>query len=374
MMVSHCASYIGEEAFMSEDQPVAVRKQGRREFLKAGGAITAALLAPSAALADAAKTLPSLPSNPKTPTAMPTRNLGKTGYRVGIFSLGGQAALERGNNFDVAVPIIERALDLGVNYIDTSSIYGGPDRWSEQYVGKVMARRRNEAFLATKTKERTREGSMRMIEKSLQLLQTDHVDLWQLHDIGTMTDVNEIFAKGGAMEALLEMQQQKVVRNLGITGHYRPESLMECIKRHPFDTILMAINAADPHHYSFNQELLPLAVERQMGIIGMKVPARSRLLSSWTPPSIEAQKHSWEGMNVQTSTPGTMTMREAMYYVLSRPVSTVIIGCDTIAQLEENVQLAREFTPLSDTQVAGLVARAEPVAKPSLFFRFYDRP
>jgi len=170
------------------------------------------------------------------------------------------------------------------------------------------------------------------------------------------------------------MQQQKVVRNLGITGHYRPESLMECIKRHPFDTILMAINAADPHHYSFNQELLPLAVERQMGIIGMKVPARSRLLSSWTPPSIEAQKHSWEGMNVQTSTPGTMTMREAMYYVLSRPVSTVIIGCDTIAQLEENVQLAREFTPLSDTQVAGLVARAEPVAKPSLFFRFYDRP
>ena len=115
---------------------------------------------------------------------MPTRNLGKTGYKVGIFSLGGQAALEKPNNFDVAVPIIERALDLGVNYIDTSSIYGGPERWSEQYVGKVMAQRRNEAFLATKTKERTRDGSMRMIEKSLQLLQTDHVDLWQLHDIG----------------------------------------------------------------------------------------------------------------------------------------------------------------------------------------------
>ena len=203
---------------------------------------------------------------------MPTRNLGKTGYKVGIFSLGGQAALEQPNNFDVAVPIIERALDLGVNYIDTSSIYGGPERWSEQYVGKVMAHRRNEAFLATKTKERTRDGSMRMIEKSLQLLQTDHVDLWQLHDIGTMTDVNEVFAKGGAMEALLEMQEQKVVRHLGITGHYRPDALMECIRRYPFDTILMAMNAADPHHYSFNEALLPLAVERQMGIIGMKIP------------------------------------------------------------------------------------------------------
>jgi aryl-alcohol dehydrogenase-like predicted oxidoreductase len=364
---------IGEEVDMSENPSLAARRQGRREFLKAGGAVTAALLAP-AALAETPKALPGLPSNPVTPTAMPTRNLGKTGYKVGIFSLGGQAAIERANNFDVAVPIIERALDLGVNYIDTSSIYGGPDRWSEQYVGKVMAHRRSQAFLATKTKERTREGSLRMIEKSLQLLQTDHVDLWQLHDVGTMTDVGEIFAKGGAMEALLEMQQQKVVRYLGITGHYRPEALIECIRRHPFDTILMAMNAADPHHYSFNQELLPLAVERQMGIIGMKIPARGRILSSWTPPPIEQQKHSWEGMSVQATGPGTINMREAMYYTLSRPVSTVIIGCDTIAQLEENVHLAREFTPLSDGQAAELVARAEPVSKPSLFFRFYDRP
>jgi uncharacterized protein len=262
---------------------------------------------------------------------------------------------------------------MGVNYIDTSSIYGGPQRWSEQYVGKVMAKRRNEALLATKTKERTRDGSMQMIEKSLQLLQTDHVDLWQLHDIGTMTDVNEVFAKGGAMEALLEMQQQGVVRYLGITGHYRPDALMECIHRHDFDCILMAMSAADPHHYSFNEALLPLAVEKQMGIIGMKIPGRGRILSSWTPQPLEVQKHMWEGM-VLAPTPGTLTMREAMYYTLSRPVSTVIIGCDNIAQLEQNVQLARDFTPLSANQEKELVARAEPVAKPSLFFRFYDRP
>ena len=355
---------------MSDNQPAAARNQGRREFLKAGGAITAALLAPSA-LADTPKALPGLPSNPKTPAAMPTRNLGKTGYKVGIFSLGGQGSLERANNFDVAVPIIERALDLGVNYIDTSSIYGGPERWSEQYVGKVMAHRRKEAFLATKTIERSREGSLRMIEKSLQLLQTDHVDLWQLHDVGSQANVDAIFAKGGAMEALLEMQEQKVVRYLGITGHFRPDCLIECIKRHPFDTILMAINAADPHHYSFNEALLPLAVEKQMGIIGMKIPARGRILSTWTPPPIEAQKHMWEGM-VLAPTPGTINMREAMYYALSRPVSTIIIGCDTVPQLEENVQLAREFTPLSDSQVAELVKRAEPVSRQSLFFRFYD--
>jgi len=359
---------------MSETQTTSALKQGRREFLRAGGAMTAALLTTSALKADAPKSMPALPSNPVTPAAMPTRNLGKTGYKVGIFSLGGQAALEHGNNFDAAVPIIERALDLGVNYIDTSSIYGGPERWSEQYVGKVMARRRNEAFLATKTKERTRDGSLRMIEKSLQLLQTDHIDLWQLHDVGTLYDVDQIWAKGGSMEALLEMKEQKVVRFLGLTGHYRPDALIEGINRYPFDTILMAMNAADPHHYSFNDKLLPLAVEKQMGIIGMKIPGRSRLLASWNPPSIEAQKHSWEGMTFQTSNPGTLTMREAMYYTLSKPVSTVIIGCDTIAQLEENVHLAREFTPLSDAQATQLVAKAEPVAKPSLFFRFYDRP
>jgi len=354
--------------------PASPSSQGRRDFLKIGGAATAALLTPSAFATTPDKTLPALPQNPRTHGAMPTRNLGKTGFKVGIFSLGGQAALEKANNFDTAVPIIERALDLGVNYIDTSSIYGGPDRWSEQYVGKVMAKRRNEAFLATKTKERTRDGSMRMIEKSFELLQTDHVDLWQLHDVGTQYDVDQIFAKGGAMDALLEMQQQKAVRYLGITGHYRPEALVECIRRHDFDCILMAMNAADPHHYSFNQELLPLAVEKQMGIIGMKIPGRGRILSTWTPPPIEQQKHSWEGMTFQTDKPGTLTMREAMYYTLSRPVSTVIIGCDSIPQLEENVHLAHNFTPITEKQQTELVAKAEPCAKPSLFFRFYDRP
>jgi hypothetical protein len=315
-------------------------------------------------------------SNPaplfSTSDAMPTRNLGKTGYKVGIFSLGGQAALEKSNNEAAAVPVIERALDLGVNYIDTSSIYGGPERWSEQYVGRVMKHRRSDAFLATKTKERTREGSMRMIETSLKLLQTDHVDLWQLHDIGTMTDIDEIFAKGGAMEALLQARDQKMVRYLGITGHYRPDALIEAIHRYPFDAILMAVNAADPHHYSFSEHLLPLAVEKQMGIIGMKVPARGRILSSWAPPPIEQQKHSWEGM-VLAPTPGTLDMRQAMYYSLSLPVSTVIIGCDSISQLEHNVQLAREFTPFNQQQMAALTEKAQPVAKQSLFFRFYDR-
>ena len=344
----------------------------RRTFLKTGGAVAAGLLAQAATTAKADTQLHAMPSNPRTLTAMPTRNLGKTGYKVGIFSLGGQAALERGNNFDAAVPIIERALDLGINYIDTSSIYGGPERWSEQYVGQVMKSRRNEAFLATKTKERTREGSLRMIEKSLKLLNTDHVDLWQLHDIGLPEDVDAVFAKGGAMEALIEMQQQGVVRYLGVTGHYRPEALIDTVNRHPFDCILMALSAADSHIHSFQEKLLPLVVEKQMGIIGMKVPARGRLLSSWTPPSLDAQRHSWEGSAIATRS-GVMTMKDAMGFALTHPVSTIIVGCDNLQQLEENVRIARDFTPLSQTQMAALNAAAAPVAEQSLFFRSTDR-
>ena len=350
-------------------------RHGRRKFLKTGGAVAAGLIAQASGAASAQAAEISVAASPvATPIkSMPTRNLGRTGYQVGIFSLGGQAALELPNNEDIAVPIIERALDLGVNYCDTSSIYGGPARWSEQYYGKVMKRRRAQTFLATKTKERTRDASMRMIEKSLELLQTDHVDLWQLHDIGTLEDVDQCFARGGAMEALLAAKEQGIVKNLGITGHHRPEALMECIRRYNFDTILMALNAADPHQHSFSDKLLPMAVEARMGIIGMKVPARGRLLASWTPPPIEKQQHSWEGQAVISTKPGTLNMREAVFYTLSQPVSTIIIGCDSIAQLDENVQLAKEFTPLSQTQMAALTERSEPIAKQALFFRNFDR-
>jgi len=317
----------------------------RRDFLKLGTAATVGFLA-GALPAGAQKALSPLPENPRTRDAMPTRNLGKTGYRTALFSLGGQAAIEKPNNEEVAVPIVERALDLGVNHIDTAAAYGRPDRWSQRYIGQVIKRRRRETFLATKTHDRTRDGSWKLLEDSLNLLQTDHLDLWQIHNLTRMEQVEQIFAPDGAVQALLEAREQKIVRHLGVTGHADPYVLAEAIRRFPFDTILLALNAADKHHLSFIENLLPLAVEKQMGIIGMKVPARGRILGA-----------------------SGITMRQAYDYVLSLPVSTVIIGCDSVAQLEENIQLAHTFTPLNDEQMAALVARVEPIHRDALFFR-----
>jgi uncharacterized protein len=350
------------------DQPPSF--SDRRQFLKNGGALAAGLLSHEAQAAT--NQLPALPANPRTRASMPTRNLGKTGYKVGIFSLGGQSAIEQPNNFKVAVPLIERALDLGVNFIDTAPRYGLPERWSEQYIGRVMQHRRNDVFLATKTRERRRDASLKMIEESLRLLKTDHLDLWLLHNIGIPQEVDAVFAKGGAMEALIEMHDQKVVRCLGVAAHYHPEPIIDIINRHPFDAIILALNAADAHNpHSFTEQLLPLAVQKQMGIIGMKIAARGRILSNWTPPPVEEQQRSWEGVATR---PGTLNMREAMRYTLSLPVSTVIVGCDNIAQLEENVQIASEFTPLSQAQMAALNKLAAPVARQSLFFHFETRP
>src|SRR5271166_2781339 len=154
----------------------------RRNFLKTTGAVTAGALAGSLlpeSAAAAPASLPSIPFNPATAGAMPTRNLGRTGHRPGIFSLGGQASIEQPNNEAVAIPIIERALDLGVNYVDTAAAYGGKDRWSQRYVGQVMKHRRSQVYLASKTHDRTRDGSLALLEESLRLLNTDHLDAWR---------------------------------------------------------------------------------------------------------------------------------------------------------------------------------------------------
>jgi hypothetical protein len=304
----------------------------RREFVKLGAASTAAVVLGPRALG--ANTPP-----------MAERPLGRTGHRVRLFSLGGQATLEQPDRLEESVAIINRAIDLGVNYLDTAAAYGRGI--SQTYLGEVMATRRNEVFLATKTHNRTRDGSLQLLEDSLKRLRTDHIDLWQLHNITRTEQLDQIFGKDGAIEALTRARDEKIVRFLGITGHYDPAVLMDGLRRFPFDTILMALNAADRHHTPFQDTVLPLANEMGLGVIGMKIPARGRLFRDG----------------------GVTSMRDAMHYVLTLPVSTVIVGCDSVAQLEENVRLAREFTPLAASEMRRIEALTAPYATDAAFFK-----
>ncbi len=321
----------------------------RRTFLKAGLTGTAGislglLQARSGAAAPDAPAPSQSTAGSEPLRGMPRRSLGRTGHEVALFSLGGQATLEQEGSkaHDTAVAIIHRALDLGVNYCDTAPLYGP----SQDYYGEVLKTRRKETFLATKTDDRTRDGSLRLLEASLRRLNTDHVDLWQMHHVGSRADLESAFGKGGALEAMVRAKEEKSARFLGITGHFDPASLLEGLRRYDFDCILMALNAADRHHLPFQEELLSTAVSKKMGIIGMKVPARGRLLQ---------QAH--------------LTMKECVGYTWTLPVSTVIIGCDTVAQLEENVSLARAFKPLPAETMVKIESRTRDTARECAWYK-----
>ncbi len=315
-------------------------KVTRRQFVRTvvGTGLAAGIasrVAPFEALAN------SLSPSPK----MPTRPLGKTGHSVCLFSLGGQATLEEGGRTDDALKIIDRALDLGVNYVDTAAAYGRGI--SETYIGQIMKTRRKEVFLASKTHDRSYDGSMRLLERSLKNLQTDHLDLWQLHNVRTQEDLEKIFADDGAIKALEQARSEHVVRFLGITGHRDPFVLRKGIEQYPFDTILMALNAADKHEASFIDNLLPIAVQKNMGIIGMKVPARGRIFKDG----------------------GLSGMDQAMGYVLTLPVSTVIVGISTVEELEQNVRIASNFSPFSDDEMTKLEGLTKPYYADATWFK-----
>jgi predicted aldo/keto reductase-like oxidoreductase len=306
-----------------------------------------------------------LPFNPRTFAAMSTNALGKTGYKVGILSLGGQATIEIPGREDESEKIINRAIDLGINYIDTAASYGRG--LSQKNIGRVMKTRRNEVFLATKTHRRSYDESMQLLEESLKSLQTDHLDLWQLHNVQRQEQVDQIFANDGAIKALEKARSEGIVKHLGITGHYEPLILKQCIDRYDFDTILMAVNGADVHYLSFKNYLLPEVQKKGMGIISMKVATRGRMLSSWTPPPLDEQPQ-----RMATKLPGALTIKEALEYNMSLPVSTTIIGVDNVKQIEENVQIASEFSPLSPDEMAAIEYKCLPIVRQGLYFRRWN--
>lgn len=282
--------------------------------------------------------------------AMPERELGKTGVRLPIMGLGGagQTPLSWNNHEQDAVAIIQRALELGIRYFDTAAEYGP----SEDYLGKVLPPYRKQIFLASKSSQRDRDGAWRELERSLKRLKTDHLDLWQLHHVPSQQDLDKIFGKDGAIQAVEEAKQQQLIRFVGITGHYEPAIIVEGLRRYPFNTTLIPINAADKHHpRPFIPAVLPLARERQIGVIAMKVPAYGRLLK-----------------------PGVLDgMHQALGYTLSQSgVHCCIIAAETTAQLESNVNVARAFHPLSDKALLDIEQRTVATWQDQTFFRAWS--
>jgi len=255
---------------------------------------------------------------------------------VTLFGLGGEGVLRTYDRAAEAVRVIHRALEHGVNYCDTAPAYAG----SLDYYGAALGERRAEIFLASKTHDRTRDGSLRLLEHSLQRLRTTHLDLWQLHDLRTRGDLERIFGQGGALEALVQAREEGLVRFLGLTGHHDPAILLEAMRRFPFDTALLALNAADIHRLSFIPTALAAAAQRGMGVIGMQIYAQGALLS-----------------------PDKLTAEDAMGYVLSLPgVSTVVVGCRTPAEVDDNVRIACQFAAFDTPQLRRLETRTQSYA------------
>lgn len=277
---------------------------------------------------------------------MPRRPLGKTGLQVSILGLGGGAVigLKGTDNERKAIDLVRRAVELGVNYIDTAREYGP----SEERIGTALQGARQDVVLATKTQDRTRDGSMRLLEESLKALQTDYLDVWQIHHIDHPDEVKAVMAKEGAVQALQEAKEQGVVRHIGVTGHYDPRPLAALIRRHDFDTALLAMNAADVHGaHSFIDKALPEALAKKMGVVCMKVTSLGRIFNAW---------------NINN-------MADALYYCLSLPVATAIVGVDNEAQLLEDAALARAFEKLSRSEMRRIEGLTKDYANIANFFR-----
>lgn len=275
---------------------------------------------------------------------VPRRVLGKTGEKVSVVGLGGAIAVA--GNPGKAEAVVSRALDLGINYVDTAAGYGD----SEENIGRVMRERREEAFLASKTEERSYDGAMREFERSLERLQTDYLDLYQLHGVHRRDGWERLKAEDGGLQALRELKRQGVVRFTGVTGHKNAPLLKEVVQEHSFDCVLLSLNAGDVHYDSMLQEVIPAAREKEMGIVAMKVA-------------------SYDGRIFRED--GIRSMEQSLGYVLSCPVSTAIIGISDLCELEENISIAREFKPFSEGKMKELEELTRHYEREVNFFKHH---
>ncbi|HXJ92747.1 MAG TPA: aldo/keto reductase [Terriglobia bacterium] len=260
---------------------------------------------------------------------LPHRNLGGNGVKVPILAFGCGSRFLMYEDEDKALEALNHAIDLGITYLDTAYAYG--DGKSETRVGKVMATRRNEVFLATKIPDRTRDAFMSRLEASLKRLQTDHVDLVHIHSLGKPDDLTKIEAPDGAIHGLLEAREQKMARFIGMTSHTDGTVMAQAIEHHPLNCVQMALNASGNGH--FEEVALPVAVRKKLGVIAMKVTGQEFLLGSAA---------------------GKTGIDNLLRYSLSLPVSAAVIGMPQLDFVSHNAEIARNFVPLTPPELANL--------------------
>jgi len=308
----------------------------RREFL--GAMLTTSLLAGVAG--------PDLWAA-VTENGIPYRKLGRTGERVSLVGLGGYHIGMQSDEQD-SIKIIRTALDSGINFLDNCWDYNGGN--SEIRMGRALRDGyRQKAFLMTKIDGQTKKAAAAQLDESLQRLQTDHIDLLQFHEVIRMTDPERIFAPGCGMEAALEAKKAGKVRYIGFTGHKNPAMhlhMLETAATHQFhfDAVQMPLNAMDAHFESFGQRVLPVLVKNEIGVLGMKPMGAGLLLQS-----------------------NTLSPVECLHYAMNLPTSVVITGCQSLANVEQALDAARSFKPLSSAEVAALLARTEQAARDGHF-------
>jgi uncharacterized protein len=252
---------------------------------------------------------------------LPHRTLGRTGASVSILAFGCGSRFLMYEDEENALAALNHAIDLGIRYLDTAYAYG--DGKSETRVGKVMATRRKEVWLATKIPDRTRDEFMRRLEGSLKRLQVDQLDLVHIHSLGRADDLAKLEAPDGALKGLLEAREQKMTRFIGMTSHTDGAVMKQAIERHDLDCVQMALNAS--RNGRFEELALPAAKKKGLGVIAMKVTGQEFLLGS--------------GEN-------KTDINSLLRYSLSLPVSTAVVGMPQVAFIEHNVDVARNFEPL----------------------------
>jgi len=319
----------------------------RRAFMKSAlyTAAAAAVLRP--AFAETAQGSGSSPAAATTGT-VPKKQLGKTGVQVSAMGLGG-FHLGTAKDQQEVTEIVARAIDAGVNFFDNAWEYHNGD--SETRVGKALQGKRDNVIVMTKvcTHGRGKDVAMHMLEDSLRRLKTDHLDIWQIHEVVYYNDPDLIFAKGGVAEALTEAKQQGKVRFVGFTGHKDPAIHLKVLSHdYPFDTIQMPLNCFDATYHSFENQVLPEATRRGIAVLGMK--------------SL--------GGSGEMVTSGTITPEEGLRYAMSLPVATTISGIDSLNVLEQNLEIARNFKPMEAAEMDALRERCRTVAADGRMERF----